>query len=298
MFPFAYKTYIHKLLYEGIVSGNRIAVERALHYGADVNAKSRTGYPSIINICLSHSDNRLKIADLLIEAGADINYISPSLNMTPILDAVYYNDFEFADYLLKKGADINISPNPPLGLLADNSLLDEKINPSEKLRWLLNHGFDPNTRTDDGSGLLELACMNQDIAAVQLLLAAGANPNVYNKYDLGVLDYAKNEELRTLLKSYGAERAISISSLSGFRDGGYVYVTGLVKNNLKEPITYVKVKVKYHSSDSDDAIDSDWTYAVDSSPLDSGDSKSFKIMSDGDNIPDDFHYGVYVESYN
>jgi hypothetical protein len=57
----------------------------------------------------------------------------------------------------------------------------------------------------------------------------------------------------------------------------WFYVDGTVTNTGSAPITYVKVGIDFVTS-SGSVVDSDWTYAVDSSPLRPGESRKFTVQ--------------------
>ena len=70
---------------------------------------------------------------------------------------------------------------------------------------------------------------------------------------------------------------MKVSNVNVTHNGNYAYVTGTILNKGTYKIRYVKVKAvckdKYGS-----IVDTDWTYAVDSSWLEPGESKKFEIM--------------------
>jgi len=63
------------------------------------------------------------------------------------------------------------------------------------------------------------------------------------------------------------------------RDGNYVYYNGKVKNNSAKSVSFVKVEVVYYDRENGNVLDSDYTYAVDSNPLQPGLVKSFNLMT-------------------
>jgi hypothetical protein len=70
---------------------------------------------------------------------------------------------------------------------------------------------------------------------------------------------------------------MKISDVSVKHKGNYTYCTGTIKNTGDYSIKYVKVKASLKDY-SGKVIDTDWTYAVDSTWLDPGESKSFEMM--------------------
>lgn len=70
---------------------------------------------------------------------------------------------------------------------------------------------------------------------------------------------------------------MKISNVKIKHSGSYTYVSGTITNNGSYRIKYVKVKAVCKGY-SGQIIDTDWTYAVDSSWLDPGESKTFEMM--------------------
>lgn len=58
----------------------------------------------------------------------------------------------------------------------------------------------------------------------------------------------------------------------------YMYFSGFIKNTGDKTYTYVKVKVIYYDN-SDNVIDTDWTYAVSSEGIAPNERKRFEIVS-------------------
>ena len=70
---------------------------------------------------------------------------------------------------------------------------------------------------------------------------------------------------------------MSLSNVSVTHSGDYAYVSGTITNNGAYQIKYVKVKAECKDYRGN-VIDTDWTYAVDSTWLDPGESKKFEMM--------------------
>ena len=70
---------------------------------------------------------------------------------------------------------------------------------------------------------------------------------------------------------------MKVSDVSVSHSSNYAYISGTITNNGTSSVRYVKVKAACKDS-SGKVIDTDWTYAVDSSWLDPGESKSFEMM--------------------
>ena len=148
--------------------------------------------------------------DALLKAGADVNQLSAGDKTSPLLMAVINGHFDLAKTLLDKGANPNscsINGVTPLyGVLnvewAPKALypqprahMQQQIGYLDLMKQLLDKGADPNARLKmkvwysgysfDLSGVDEIgasafwrAAYASDVAAMRLLVAAGADPNV------------------------------------------------------------------------------------------------------------------------
>lgn len=70
---------------------------------------------------------------------------------------------------------------------------------------------------------------------------------------------------------------MEVSHVTVSHRGDYAYISGTITNAGDYQIKYVKVKASCKDSRGS-IIDTDWTYAVDSSWLDPGESKQFEMM--------------------
>jgi ankyrin repeat protein len=91
-----------------------------------------------------------------------------------------------------------------------------KRNDVAAVKWLLNHGTDPNGRWahwDADVTPLHLAAQQGHVEIVRLLLAAGANPSIRDsKHDgdaIGWADFFRRPEIVQLLKDHIATRSDS-----------------------------------------------------------------------------------------
>lgn len=91
----------------------------------------------------------------------------------------------------------------------------------------------------------------------------------------------------TLLLGYGAfkvqeenaakARDIEVRIDDFRQEGDWFYVDGTVTNTGNVAATFVKINVDFVTS-SNSVVDSDWTYAVDSSPLQPGAARKFTVQ--------------------
>ena len=152
----------------------------------------------------------MESASALLKAGADVNLVSSGDKSSPLLMAVINGHFDLAKELLDKGANPNLASvngaTPLYGVLnvewAPKALypqprahMQQKTGYLELLKALIDKGADVNARLKmkvwysgysfDLSGVDEIgasvfwrAAYASDVAAMRMLVAAGADPNV------------------------------------------------------------------------------------------------------------------------
>jgi ankyrin repeat protein len=166
---------------------------------------------------------------LLLARGADVNAATTRGGRTPLHDAVSglagTSDLEgrlaVAKLLLTHGADINAreigSGRTPLDHAVAAST--NRANSERMTQLLLAAGATANTNDSSGVSALLQAASRGDVAAVQLLLDRGADPNVGGRdtTPLGGAAYEGHTEVVQLLLDRGAgpNRTLSTSRLEG-----------------------------------------------------------------------------------
>ena len=173
------------------------------------------------------SNNNLEIATILKEHSADVNYKDNRGN-SPIF---YAQDTNTINWLINNEAKINTQNNKKQTVIHqavinnNTSLLKEflKHNPNINLpdeknltplaysskmsifKLLLQNGANPNIKTKNGKMILLNQVMNNNLETVYYLLEANANPNIVDEKGYTPLDYAHNNDIRTLLLANGAD---------------------------------------------------------------------------------------------
>ena len=149
-------------------------------------------------------------AQTLIEGGADINQLNAGDKTSPLLMTIINGHFDLATYLLAKGADpraeafngvtplfavLNIQWAPKSLYPSPKAYQQQQTTYLELMQALLDKGADPNARVgrkvwyqaynSDYAGLDETgstpfwrAAYASDVAAMRLLVANGADPNI------------------------------------------------------------------------------------------------------------------------
>lgn len=133
---------------------------------------------SSLRNCLLHlavKSGNLAMCSLLVEAGADINYSTVDL-VAPLLRAVLDRQYSIVKLLVEAGADVNY-PAVGLGTPLLQAILDRQYSIIELLVRQPKIDVDKG-RDITGASALCNAVFMKDCRIVELLLNAGANPDL------------------------------------------------------------------------------------------------------------------------
>ncbi|MBI3929596.1 MAG: ankyrin repeat domain-containing protein [Armatimonadetes bacterium] len=156
-------------IFHAIMKGHAEVVAFLVDSGADVRARNKGGFQPI-----HYSANALKqnveIATILLEAGADPNVRSGTLQVTPLHCAAALNRAKLVRLLLSKGARHSKDEN-------DDDTMDYAIRERshEVVKVLLETGYPVNGR--ERRSILHNAVGTGDLATVKILVEAGADVN-------------------------------------------------------------------------------------------------------------------------
>jgi uncharacterized protein len=143
----------------------------------------------------------------LVDGGADINELCAADNTSVLTEAIINGHYDMAKFLLDHGADAKSSNSDGLGPLYATidmqwanrtwyppaNIGQEKENYLDLMSELLSHGANPNDKTQKGLWFRRIrddwvdaagatpfwrAAQANDLAAMKLLIAAGADPNI------------------------------------------------------------------------------------------------------------------------
>jgi ankyrin repeat protein len=152
----------------------------------------------------------MRTVQTLVDLGADVNVVSPADHTTPLLIATINGQFDIATYMIEHGADPNLASNagmtplfatlnvewaPKMFYPQPRAYLQQQASYLDLMTALLDHGADPNARVnrkiwytqynfdllrveESGASAFWRAAYASDVAAMKLLVARGADPNL------------------------------------------------------------------------------------------------------------------------
>jgi uncharacterized protein len=163
-----------------------------------------TGGGGLTALIFAAREDDLESAKYLLDASADVNQTS-EYGWTPLLTATNNRHYKLAEYLITRGADVNAANKgawTPLYLATDNRNIEGGDFPVPKpdmdhlefIKFLLDHGADPNARVKDntltrtiftmqwffeaGATSFIRAAQSGDVELMKLLLQYGADPKL------------------------------------------------------------------------------------------------------------------------
>jgi len=166
----------HDIISWHIVKGNVEIVEFLVKQNIELNPKNRMKTPPLTTLCdhpltmrgfyLDNFDNQLKIAKLLIENGADVNYKEEMLvdskgNLfgeawTPLTKAIKSEQYYLVKFLIENGADVNLANGngqTPLTTAVDGDIFSSDVF----AKLLVENGADVNLANARGQTPLSIA---------------------------------------------------------------------------------------------------------------------------------------------
>lgn len=162
--------------------------------GADVNRPAGEGGLSPLSLIAGNTDlndgrKRAEFVSFLISRGADPDAKAPTNGLTPLASAILTSNGEWAmSEMLSHEIDADAVDND--GFTPIYYTLHKTTTTA--LEMMINSGADVNARhmVDARPPLIE-AVVQKNAAAVRLLLAAGANPKLYDSNGKSALGHAR-----------------------------------------------------------------------------------------------------------
>lgn len=151
--------------------------------GADINAADCLGYTPLMGAALNYCDDWC--VPMLLDAGADVNAVN-SREETALSLAVQGWNHEVAFLLIQAGADVNRS-----GYTVDGIMLRMAYTGNERIiESMLAQGADVEAVDEDGFSALRIAAMHGYLECIEVLLAHGAEVDAENSGGQTALHYA------------------------------------------------------------------------------------------------------------
>ncbi|MGH7939932.1 MAG: ankyrin repeat domain-containing protein, partial [Limisphaerales bacterium] len=154
-------------------AGHRKMVELLLEHGADVNIEGGAALDGAIERGYE------TVAETLLKAYADVN-ATDNTGQTPLIVAAKGGKTKLIQMLLEAGANPNLADNDGVTALSSAALVNSPAD-AAPLKLLLAAKADPNGGGCDAP--LLCAINNSDTNSAELLLHAGANPNLHGLVD-------------------------------------------------------------------------------------------------------------------
>jgi ankyrin repeat protein len=194
----------YPLLSLAVMGGNMKVVQLLLENGADVNAQADENYESALSLAVYRGNEA--IVQLLLKNGADVNAQVGTSNTSILTKAIMEDNEVIIRLLLKNGADINAQIGGDFG--SAFAIAANKGNQGI-VQLLLENGADINAQAGSFGSALVIAAKNGHEAIVRLLLENGADFNTQVDGDFGSVLVAAgiggNEAIVQLLLENGAD---------------------------------------------------------------------------------------------
>lgn len=186
-------------------------VSLLLELGADPLGVDGDGFPAAAYATTPDTDRRvmeaigkLTSAELV---SADRGHRRPNAGMMDVIAVLSLRDWQAAERLLRDNAGLIKPPGAAVGALH----LMAKRNDVPAVKWLLEHGAEPNARWAHWNAEvtpLHLAAMQGHVEIVRLLLHAGADPGIrdsaHDSDPLGWAEFFQRPDVVQILKRHGA----------------------------------------------------------------------------------------------
>ena len=153
-------------------TGNKDAVNVLLDAGADHNSHYADGYTLLHDAVRGGYSEA--ILETIINHGADVNATNKN-NVTALMIACGKGNKDAINMLLNAGADPNITDD--MGATCIHHAVGEGCS-KDVLETIMNHNANVNARNKNNVTALMLACKEENEDAINVLLDAGADPNI------------------------------------------------------------------------------------------------------------------------
>ena len=178
-------------------SGSKLRVlplESAIHIPFKINGYEKTFYDALVDVIKSGVDNNYCIVNFAKSCDAvtqeDLDLLKYKINQAYKIASQSADDYvlKTVTLLVENGADVNAKDSDGKPVIF-SALVGTRPVDLEILKFLISKGADVNIRDAQGNTPLFFAFGNQ--AAVDILLAAGADKSLYNYSGMRYDEYTK-----------------------------------------------------------------------------------------------------------
>jgi ankyrin repeat protein len=229
--------------------GNKAMTQFLIEHGANVNFKGENN--GVTSLHLAARKGFQAVAEVLIANHADVN-AKDKAGQTPLFAAVQGGQIKIIQMLIAAGAKPNLKD------VKDNTVLNFAIKTSpEMFKTLLAAGTDPNTVDAKNRTPLSYAVERDSLEVVKMLLAAKADPNGgFSDAPLLVAIHQKDVAAAEVLLQAGANPNakgtvdLSSSTFSGGDTRRSVTPLALAVSTGQLPVAQLLLKFKADPNDS------------------------------------------------
>lgn len=190
-------------LMEAAGKGDSRTVQQLIAEGVDINLGNKRGETAIYIACeASHTE----VVKLLIQAKADVNIATTYGNETPLIAAANKGNDEILTMLINAKARINPKPTQSRYQTDETALMAAAGNGhASSVKLLIKAKARLNDQDGKGRTALFRASEAGHTEVVKILIKAGTNLNLQGPAEHTALSFARNDEIRRLLKAAGAK---------------------------------------------------------------------------------------------
>ncbi|MDD9901292.1 MAG: ankyrin repeat domain-containing protein [Alphaproteobacteria bacterium] len=170
------------LLFTAAKSGNAAAIDRLCKNGTNPDVRDKT---QMTPLMWAVHEGQEDAVTALLDKGADVNAQCGD-GWTPLYYAAVRGHRDVFFMLLDNGADVNIRD-------ANNQTLLMHMSAASGYIWeqqrLIEEGVDVNAIDNEGNTALIKAAVTYQVANIELLVRAGADPDIKNQNDETAWDH-------------------------------------------------------------------------------------------------------------
>ncbi len=182
-------TNLKRALWMAVRSGRINTTKVLIAAGAGVNAPD---FPLIDAV----ENGRVAMAELLLDAGANIEVKYGEDKLTVLMLAEQKKDIDMIKLLLEKGADINAKNKYCETVLVNAIKRDDIFFKTEDIiKLLLDNGADVNAKCEEGTPISIIAARKLELEILWQLLDKGADINAKDSDGWTLLNYAARNNL-------------------------------------------------------------------------------------------------------